>query len=157
MSPELGRLYRLDEFQAGWAAGFQRVVQHFPLPTEIVVAGPELVLPRVARAYGTVWHAYRGRAVTYDWLYHLYYQVLGQPFPGLWGVADAVVMVEVVGDHGPDGHIDYQIEGFRFVPQAALQLTTARWVRRQQGLVKLPEVMLEQDFDGDRKNLAGGA
>lgn len=145
-APKLGKLYRLEEFQADWARYFsmhwKRAPREFYVATEVVVTKPEMVVPQVARAYNTDLFNYKGHAVTCDWLSG-HAARMGVEWRGCANdMAQDVVMVEVWEDHGDDGHVAYNITGFRFVPVSALELLSTHWC-----FTGFPECMLWQWFD----------
>jgi hypothetical protein len=114
----LGQFVPLQEFQSDWWCLLQQVWHQVCLPTEVVVAGPEIVMPRVARQYRTGFYWYDGRICSYK---ELYAAVLatGQVFPGTYHY-DEIYFVEVWENFGDDGHVEYRQVGWRFVLAAAL-------------------------------------
>jgi len=117
---QIGRLYALADFRADWAANFWRFGPRFCLPTEAVVRGrgPHVVVPNEARTFTTSFQLYLGRfPMTQDQL-----RVRGArqgrdllvPWP------EWVYMVEVWTNCGSDGHTEYELVGYRFVPESDL-------------------------------------
>jgi len=116
----IGKLVTLQNFNAGWAMFFGREEHHHDtyLPTELFVRKPENVTPRRARVFQTSLYLYRHLVLDNDELY-AHYRRLGETFPGTYA-HEAVVFVEVYGNEGSDGHVDFQLVGYRFVGEKAL-------------------------------------
>lgn len=140
---KLGCLYPLKEFEPEWAKFFGPArPTEFYLPTERVICSPQFVVPRVARVYSTGLYVFRNNVLTYERLVELYEKVLGEKFPGTYRF-DEVEMAEVWSEHGDDGHVHYELTGYRFVPYSTLALKCdsfrAGW--------EFPEAMRLQWFD----------
>lgn len=137
---ELRKLVLLDQFQGEWATYFRNHIRHFYLPTEVVVGSPQIVAPYESRAFGTGLYVYKDQIVDYEWLLKLY-RTLGEPFPGTSGCgASDLFLTEVWEDHGSDGHIEFRMVGFRFVPEKELNEKT-RYPFRY-GCCEIPSCML---------------
>lgn len=117
----LGKFVPLLKFDARWAMFFRRENRRHDtyLPTELVVRKPELVQPQRGRIFDTGMLVYGDKAVDYNWLRD-HYARMGER----WGGSsnhEAVMLVEVYGCHGDDGHVDYSLEGYRFIGEKALE------------------------------------
>jgi len=117
----IGKFVPLPEFDARWAMFFSCEERHHDtyLPTEMVVSKPERVEPRRGRVFSTDMLFYKGEAVSSGWL-HDYKRRQGESFEGTFNY-EGVVLVEVYGDSGDDGHTDYNLVGYRFVGTKALE------------------------------------
>jgi hypothetical protein len=102
-----------------------------------VIFRGQYVTPTQARAYKTnLYLLHDNKLVEYETLRQL------PSFRGAYQYR-AIYLVEVWSDQGSDGHISYQRIGYRFVPEATLQLRCRSWT----GEDGLPEAMLEQSED----------
>jgi len=124
----LGKFVPLSQFRAEWVTFFgARHVRYHSLPTEFLIgwsAEPVTMNPRQARAFETGLHVYKGKIVTYEWLFHLYRDVLGAVFPGTLHAGDDLMLAEVWENCGDEGHTDYRLQGYRFVGQKELDAKT---------------------------------
>lgn len=94
-------------------------VRQFCVPTEIVVIGPELVVPRMARAFQTQFYHYKEGCFLEHYEIRKRLEASGAKFivdnhPNAW-------LVEVWSDRGDDGHTDYCHSGYRLVLETALE------------------------------------
>lgn len=118
-SPVVGRLYSPKELSEhfGWwtiVVNSLRPLQ-YPVPVEVVLHRPsEEILFPMARAYSTEF--YGGRDVEgkgADLIHWMDFQVSKPPLelrpPGL-------LLAEVWGNQGDDGHPYYELEGYAFAP-----------------------------------------
>lgn len=117
----IGRFIPLHEFDPAWAMFFSCELRHYDtfLPTEIVVRAPELVQPRRGRIFSTEMYLYGDKPVDSNWLSD-HCSRLGERFDGTASY-EAVVLVEVYSNHGDDGHTNYELVGYRFVGEKALE------------------------------------
>lgn len=111
----IGKFVPAHEFDARWAMFFRDEIRGYDtyLPTEILVRKPELVQPRRGRIFKTNLYLKKGFVFTYERL-RKHHEKLGNTMPYPDGMEE-VVLVEVYANHGDDGHINYELVGYRFV------------------------------------------
>jgi len=100
---QLNQFIPVEEFR-GFST--EQTLQEMWLPTEQVVTEPQLVVPRVARAYSTEWLVVDGELMTW--------RQAQQTIPGYSGSSGypAVNCWEVWINSGMDGHTDYRLVGY---------------------------------------------
>ncbi len=129
--PELWRVYELPLYgtQLGWF--FQ-----FDVPTEVVIGQDQLyaeryphtylspdwrclrptdIIPRQGREYQTVFKLQDDGAIAPWWA------------PNDYGKGKHIVCQEIFEDHGDDGHTEYRLIGFRYVPSG-----TSPWAVKEE-------------------------
>lgn len=143
---KLRQLIPLTEFQAEWAIYFGYHCHRFPLPTEVVIGTYQVIAPLEARAYNTNLYVYKDHIVSYEWLQHLYH-IRGDSFPGTACCgADHLQLAEVWEDAGDEGHINFVLVGFRFVPYKDLQdFVRYPYLNNYGSASKVPRCMLPMD------------
>ena len=91
-----------------------KIQSRLNIPSEFVVTKPEYVIPQQARIYYTNLYILDGDIVGYDTL------AQEKPFQGT-SHYDEVLLVEVWMDDGDDGHVNYVLRGWMYVPASRLQ------------------------------------
>jgi len=101
------------------------VAKRVYMATEFVITKPEYLIPAEARVYNTHLYYFEDKVVDYDFL-----SKQARPFLGT-SSHDSLMLVEAWGDHGDDGHTDYYLVGWRYVPWSRLneELTGHEWHR----------------------------
>ena len=119
----IGKFVPLHEFDAKWAMFFRREVRGYDtyLPTELRVRRPELMQPGQGRIFETHLYLFDGEVVDYNELRNrCEKRKPRQRFEGT-SAHESVVLVEVYSDHGDEGHINFELVGYRFVGTKALE------------------------------------
>lgn len=145
-SVKIGQFIPIKEFKSEWAIFFAYHIHRFYLPTEVVIGAwahyrPASEFPREARAFTTDLYVFKDHIVTYEWLLHMH-KVIGEEFKGTYSCSDHLCLAEVWDDQGDEGHTDYHLRGYRFVPYKALEAHAYGDQRN-----KFPDCMLYQMED----------
>lgn len=133
--PKLGQIYKTLE--AEWQSWLRWRVAEYAIPTEYVIYEPQLVAPRLGRAFNTELYLKNHKPVGYD-------ELSADPsFVGTYREV-SIVLVEVWTNRGSDGHVDWEQVGWRFVPNYCMQFPS--YDKR----LKLPEPMQLQYWEFGR-------
>jgi len=117
----------------------------FYIPTEFVINKPQVVCPtQIARVFSTNKYIYNGEHYTYEELVELTIKNTGK-FDGIIN-RDEILLVEIWADYGSDGHREYRLRGWRFVPESFLKKDIKEWEAHPYNGDGLPDCMT---YDGD--------
>ena len=112
MTVELEKLFKAVDMKPEWLGILAGRCFQVPLPTEVVVKEAGFFVPRMARWYWTNLYFYNGEIMDADGVKERSRKLTGQ-FYGL-SVADQIRLYEVYHDDGSDGHVYYEMVGYRF-------------------------------------------
>jgi len=131
--PELGKIYK--KLEPEWQHYLFSTLGSYSVPTQYVVYEPGLVTPRVARSHCTGMYLLDSKVVDYE-------SVRRNPTFRGTAYETSIVMAEVWRDWGSDGHVEYGMLGWRFVPDYCMYMFDKRDKQ-----LKLPEPMRLQYLD----------
>lgn len=112
--PEIGQFIPLDKPETLIRCLPCGVAHTIPLPTEVVVCKAEIISPDVARVYNTPWVSpdqgpHEGELWTSEDIQKSSHQTF-----------EAVYLLEVWDDVGPEGHVLFKMQGWRLVEATQL-------------------------------------
>lgn len=114
------------------------------IPVEAVVSEPTTVVPRYARVHRTPFAVREnGAVITREDLEALSLAVHGDR----WVIkADDVICVEVWGNHGDDGHVEYRHDGWAFVSAAKFDAAVGASSEQWRGRGRTPYLSAVRDL-----------
>jgi hypothetical protein len=145
------RFIPLEEFNPEWVKYLFRKFESVVVPTEVVVYElGQKIEPKMARLYWTDLYLLDGVPATYKQIVE-HCKLHEKKFKGS-GHYDQLLLVEVWSDYGSDGHVEYELRGYRFVPQSIVSKQrnqenkfVLRGRRKDRNAMVIPDCMADED------------